>query len=190
MQLVRNNNIALLEMKTMVGSAVTICPLNHVLDAVYVFKRLFIDCLCESQAQTTLTLTTFWASGSWLKANTTLVYPLPAHPWQNHYELDSESAFLISFKMYFSDTAIYVFQWIYIFVFLQQSAVTVLHPWQNQMKANGQYEDDKTHMKVKRMSEYKKNFDQRLTWPPPAQPWQIWQRGKNPNHINLVCLLL
>ena len=87
MQLVRNNNIALLEMKTMVGSAVTICPLNHVLDAAHVFKRLFIDCLCESQAQTTLTLTTFWASGSWLKANTTLVYPLPAHPWQNHYEL-------------------------------------------------------------------------------------------------------
>ena len=117
MQLVRNNNIALLEMKTMVGSAVTICPLNHVLDAAHVFKRLFIDCLCESQAQTTLTLTTFWASGSWLKANTTLVYPLPAHPWQNHYELDSESAFLISFKMYFSDTAIYVFPWIYLCFF-------------------------------------------------------------------------
>ena len=77
-----------------------------------------------------------------------------------------------------------------LFVFLQQSAVTVLHPWQNQMKANGQYEDDKTHMKAEHISEYKKNFDQRLTWPPPAQPWQIWQRGKNPNHINLVCLLL
>ena len=191
MQLVRNNNIALLEMKTMVGSAITICPLNHVLDAVYVFKRLFIDCLCESQAQTTLTLTTFWASGSWLKANTTLVYPLPAHPWQNHYEL---CRFWKCISQIFQDVFLRYCHHICIsmnlFVFLQQSAVTVLHPWQNQMKANGQYEDDKTHMKAEHISEYKKNFDQRLTWPPPAQPWQIWQRGKNPNHINLVCLLL
>ena len=63
----------------MTPSAVVICPSSielvrnliigiwgkggirceYMLDVVYVFKRLFIGCLCESQAQTTLTLTTF-----------------------------------------------------------------------------------------------------------------------------------